>query len=130
SVVHAVGEPRAGLAVAIDTVEAAVGELDVPVVAVGGRIAPPSLFERPRTGGDADVAGDGRGGVGGERPQGGRAVDRPPHPPPSRRERGDCLLYAPPARPAGAGRARREGRARRAAAGARTAAPAARSRTT
>src|SRR6266540_992637 len=63
SIVDSVGEPGVGLAV--DTVEGAVVELYVPVVAVGGLGGPPAVFERPGAGGDADGAGDGRLGAGG-----------------------------------------------------------------
>src|SRR6476660_1073033 len=59
-VVDAVGEPRVGFSVVVDAVEGAVGELDVPVVAVGGLGGPPGFFQRPGAGGDADGAGDGK----------------------------------------------------------------------
>src|SRR6476660_1358680 len=64
-VVDAVGEPRVGFSVAVDAVEGAVGELDVPVVAVGGLGGPPGFFQRPGAGGDADGAGDVDFGFGG-----------------------------------------------------------------
>ena len=114
-------------AVAVDAVEAAVGELDVPVVAVGGRVAPPSVFERPGSGGDADGAGDRGRGVGGEGLEG--RAGRDPSPllplPAGEGSPRSCLSrQSPPARPAGAGRARRGGRVRRAGTGARSGAAA------
>ena len=63
SVIHPIGEPVAGMAVAEDAVETAAGELDIPVVALGGVFVPPAVLEGPRTGGDAHETLDAGGGA-------------------------------------------------------------------
>ena len=68
SVVHSVGKPVAALAIAVDAVEPAAGEFDVPVVAFDGALVPPAVFEGPGAGRDPDETLDpgGRSRLGGD----------------------------------------------------------------
>src|ERR1700682_1002438 len=64
SVIEAVREPGLAPPVAEDPVEAAVGELDVPVIALDRIVRPPAFLERPWAGGHAHRALDLDGGAG------------------------------------------------------------------
>jgi hypothetical protein len=59
SVVDPVGIPVTGASIAIETIDTAIAELDIPVVSVSRGLGPPVFFQTPWTGGDLDLPPDG-----------------------------------------------------------------------
>ena len=56
SIINPIGEPISASTLAVDAVDAAVGEFDIPVVAFDGGLGPPLFFQVPGAGGDFDAA--------------------------------------------------------------------------